>query len=114
MDECPLVIAADEALFPPDPAWQGRYPFANFIYFDDPTPLDPELDAWLADGEPPVFVGFGSMSSGGTDLVGRLIVDAISATGRRCIVGTGWAELGSGSMPAGWRERRRIRCCSRA
>ena len=103
MEECPLVIAADEALFPPDAAWQGRYPFANFIYFDDPTPLDAELDAWLADGEPPVFVGFGSMSSEGTDRIGRIIVEAISATGRRCIVGVGWAGLGAGAMPAGWR-----------
>ena len=108
MEECPLVIAADEVLFPPDAAWQGRYPYANFIYFDDPTPLDPELDAWLADGEPPVFVGFGSMSAEGTDRVGRIIVDAISATGRRCIVGAEWAELGAGSMPIGWRVVREV------
>ena len=103
MEECPLVIAADEALFPPDAGWNGRYPYANFIYFDDPTPLDAELDAWLADGEPPVFVGFGSMSAEGTDRVGRIIVDAMSATGRRGIVGAGWAGLGAGSMPTGWR-----------
>ncbi len=102
-EDCPLVIAADETLFPPDPEWQGRYPFANFIYFDDPTPLDPELDAWLADGEPPVFVGFGSMSAEGTDRVGKLIVEAVSATDRRCIVGAGWAGLGAGSLPPGWR-----------
>jgi UDP:flavonoid glycosyltransferase YjiC (YdhE family) len=103
LEQCPLVIAADEVLFPPDPAWQGRFPYANFVYFDDPAPLDPELDAWLADGEPPVFVGFGSMSAEGTDRVGRLIVDAIAATGRRCIIGAGWAGLGAGSLPAGWR-----------
>ena len=103
MEENPTVIAVDEKLFPPDPTWNGRYPYANFIYFDDPTPLDPELDAWLADGEPPVFVGFGSMSSEGTDRVGKLIVDAVSATGRRCIVGAGWAGLGAGSLPSGWR-----------
>ncbi len=103
MEEFPLVIAADETLFPPDPDWQGRYPYANFIYFDDPAPLDPELDAWLADGEPPVFVGFGSMSSEGTDRVGTLIVDAVSATGRRCVVGAGWAGLGAGALPTGWR-----------
>ena len=102
-EECPLVIAADEILFPPDPAWQGRYPYANFIYFDDPAPLDPELDAWLGAGEPPVFVGFGSMSGEGTDRIGRMIVDAISVTGRRCIVGAGWAGLGAGSLPPGWR-----------
>lgn len=101
--QSPLVIAADETLFPPDPAWQGRYPYSNFIYFDDPTPLDPELDAWLGAGEPPAFVGFGSMSGKGTDRIGQMIVDAISATGRRCIVGADWAGLGAGSLPPGWR-----------
>lgn len=98
-----LVIAADETLFPPDPLWAGRYPYANFIYFDDPAPLDPELDAWLSDGEPPVYIGFGSMSGEGTDRVAGMIVEAVSATGRRCLVGAGWAGLGAGSLPPGWR-----------
>ena len=102
-EDHPLVIAADEVLFPPDPLWQGRFPYANFIFFDDPAPLDPELDAWLAAGEPPVFVGFGSMSGEGTDRVERMIVEAISAAGCRCIVGAGWAGLGAGALPTGWR-----------
>jgi len=102
-EDYPLVIAADEVLFPPDPLWQGRYPYANFIFFDDPAPLDPELDAWLSDGEPPVFIGFGSMSGEGTDRVERIIVEAVSATGRRCLVGAGWAGLGAGALPPGWR-----------
>ncbi len=102
-EDNPLVIAADEALFPPDPQWQGRYPYANFIFFDDPAPLDPELDAWLSDGEPPVFVGFGSMSGKGTNRAERMIVEAVCATGHRCIVGAGWAGLGAGGLPKGWR-----------
>ncbi len=102
-EDHPLVIAADETLFPPDPLWEGRYPYANFIFFDDPAPLDPELDAWLAQGEPPVFVGFGSMSGQGTDRVEGMIVEAVAASGRRCIVGAGWAGIGAGALPSGWR-----------
>ncbi len=102
-EDNPLVVAADEILFPADPLWQGRYPYANFIFFDDPAPLDPELDAWLADGEPPVFVGFGSMSGAGTNRVEGMITEAVSATGRRCIVGAGWAGIGAGALPQGWR-----------
>jgi UDP:flavonoid glycosyltransferase YjiC (YdhE family) len=102
-EDHPLIIAADEILFPPDPLWEGRYPYANFIYFNDPAPLDPELEAWLAAGDPPVFVGFGSMSGKGTSRVEHMIVEAVSSTGRRCIVGAGWAGLGAGSLPSGWR-----------
>jgi len=102
-EDHPMVVAADEALFPADPQWRGRYPYANYLFFDDPAPLDPELDAWLSEGEPPVFVGFGSMSGEGTDRAAGVVVEAIAATGRRCIVGAGWAGMGSGGLPAGWR-----------
>lgn len=102
-EDHPLVVAADEVLFPADSLWEGRYPYANFIFFDDPAPLDSELDAWLADGEPPVFVGFGSMSGAGTDRVEGMIVEAVSVIGRRCIVGAGWAGLGAGALPRSWR-----------
>lgn len=101
--DTPAIVASDRALFPPDPLWGERYPYANFIYFDDPAPLDPDLDAWLAQGEPPVFVGFGSMSGQGTGRIERMIVEAVSATGRRAIVGAGWAGLGAGELPASWR-----------
>jgi UDP:flavonoid glycosyltransferase YjiC (YdhE family) len=99
----PPVLAVDEMLLPPDDRWQGRYPYANFLYFDDPSALDPELDAWLAEGEPPVFVGFGSMSGSGTDRISNLVIAAVSATGRRCVVGAGWAGFGDGVLPPDWR-----------
>ena len=101
------VFAVDEALFPADPAWAGRFPYASFIFFDDPTLLDADLDAWLAEGEPPVYVGFGSMSGQGPDHAGRMIVEALAGTGLRCIVGAGWARLGKqGQLPQGWRAVR--------
>lgn len=107
-DDHPIVIAADEALFPADSRWKGRYPYANFIFFDDPTPLDAELDRWLAEGEPPVFVGFGSMSGAGTNRVETLIIEAIAASGRRCIVGAGWGGLGANALPSDWRIVREV------
>jgi SAM-dependent methyltransferase len=103
IDTQPPVLAVDEVLLPPDDRWQGRYPYANFLYFDDPSALDPELDSWLADGDPPIFVGFGSMSGSGTDRISNLIIEAVRATGLRCIVGAGWAGLGDGVFPASWR-----------
>ncbi len=103
MDDRPLVIAVDEVLFPFDPRQARSDPYVNFLFFEDPLPLDPELDAWLGAGEPPVFVGFGSMSGPGTERIGRLIVEAVSATGRRCVLDAGWAGLGAGSLPPNWR-----------
>ncbi|MDH4190247.1 MAG: glycosyltransferase [Betaproteobacteria bacterium] len=101
--DTPIAIAADEPLFPADPAWQDRYPFAGFLFYDDPNALDPELDAWLGDGEPPVFAGFGSMSGDSIERVGEMLIEAVRATGRRCLIGAGWAGLGGGRLPPGWR-----------
>ena len=98
----PLVIAADEVLFPPDTSWQGRFAYANFIYFDDPAPLDPQLNDWLSEGEAPIYIGFGSMLGQGIERVERMLVEAVSATGRRCIVDAGWAGLGAAALPHGW------------
>lgn len=102
--ECPWAIAADPALFPPDPQWPARIQAANFIYLDDgPQALGPELDAWLSDGEPPVFVGFGSMPASGIERIERVLREAMAALGKRCLLAAGWAGLGGQGLPPGWR-----------
>ena len=102
-----FALALDPLLFPADPAWDAeRLRYANYIFFDDPQPLDARLQAWLDDGKPPVFVGFGSMSGRAIDRAGKIIVDAVSATGRRCIIGAGWGTLADRELPPGWRVLR--------
>jgi vancomycin aglycone glucosyltransferase len=53
--------------------------------------LEPELEAFLDDGEPPVYVGFGSMPAAGD--TARALIDAARAIGRRAILSRGWADL---------------------
>jgi len=60
----------------------------------DERPLPEELSAFLDAGEPPVYVGFGSMAMRGAPDLARVAVEAVRARGRRVIVGRGWAELG--------------------
>jgi vancomycin aglycone glucosyltransferase len=57
----------------------------------DERPLPAELVAFLDAGEPPVYVGFGSMPAPAD--VARVAIDAIRAQGRRVLVGRGWADL---------------------
>jgi UDP:flavonoid glycosyltransferase YjiC (YdhE family) len=97
------VVAADAGVLPDDPRWNGRYARANFIHYDDPRPLDPELAQWLDAGEPPVFAGFGSMNGPGPRRAAQAFIDAFAASGRRCLIGAGWAGLGGGALPDGWR-----------
>ena len=100
---CSYYVAADPTLFPTDRAWGERVIPGNFIFYQDTRPLDPSLQAWLDDGEPPVFVGFGSMSGKATKRIEEVIRDALQAIGRRGLVGAGWAGLGQSRLPADWR-----------
>lgn len=65
----------------------------GYWFMDSPdtwTP-PPELRRFLADGPPPVYVGFGSMGFGrGADRRYAAIIDAVRRVGSRAIISSGW------------------------
>lgn len=82
---------------------------------DADTDWEPPTDLveFLAAGEPPVFVGFGSMGFGrGADRRTESLVSAITERGRRVILATGWGGVAAatdstqihsvGAVPHDW------------
>ena len=61
----------------------------------DDRPLPTELQAFLDAGEPPVYVGFGSMAMRTSTDLGRVVIEAARAQGQRVVLGRGWADLAS-------------------
>ena len=59
------------------PGWRPSQPLADF----------------LAAGEPPVYVGFGSMAGKDPAALTQLVVAALAAAGARGVVATGWGGL---------------------
>ncbi|WP_328546503.1 glycosyltransferase [Streptomyces platensis] len=59
----------------------------------DERPLPEGLEAFLDDGEPPVYVGFGSMALHTSKDLARVAVEAVRAQGHRVLLARGWAEL---------------------
>lgn len=85
------LLAADPALAPwPAPADLDVTQTGAWLLRDD-RPLPAEVTDFLADGEPPVYFGFGSMVSPRS--TGAAAVEAARALGRRAIVLRGWGEL---------------------
>jgi vancomycin aglycone glucosyltransferase len=86
------LLAADPILGP----WRGPEDFdvvpTGAWILPDGRPLPAELLTFLDAGEPPVYVGFGSMRTVGADSA-RAAVEAIRAQGRRVLIGRGWAGL---------------------
>lgn len=59
----------------------------------DERPLPGGLEAFLAAGAPPVYVGFGSMALRGAGDIAGVAVEAVRAQGRRVVIARGWADL---------------------
>jgi sterol 3beta-glucosyltransferase len=71
-------------VLPADPAWRPP----------------PELEAFLAAGPAPVYVGFGSMTPARAGRLTAIAVDALAATGQRGVLLGGWGALGAGELPS--------------
>lgn len=54
---------------------------------------------FLEDGDPPVFIGFGSMPVPDPEATTALILAALAQSGRRGILGAGWAKIGAVELP---------------
>lgn len=84
-------LAADPTLAPwPDPADPAVFQTGAWILADE-RPLAPELEAFLASGEPPIYFGFGSIRA--PEGLGRAMIESARALGRHAIVLRGWADL---------------------
>ncbi|MGE7388699.1 glycosyltransferase [Streptomyces sp. NPDC004126] len=59
----------------------------------DARPLPADLVEFLDAGEPPVYVGFGSIPMADPAGLARTVVGAVRAQGRRVLLSRGWADL---------------------
>jgi sterol 3beta-glucosyltransferase len=59
----------------------------------------PALEAFLADGPPPVYVGFGSMAGRDPEHTTRMVMDALRRVGCRGVLASGWGGLKAGDLP---------------
>ncbi|ANM29156.1 hypothetical protein ABI59_05435 [Acidobacteria bacterium Mor1] len=72
-----------------------------FLDADDGWAPPAELETFLAAGEPPVYVGFGSMVTCEPQEMARLVLGALARSGARGIVGRGWGGLQPETVPEG-------------
>src|SRR5262249_15744345 len=99
--EVPFTYLWPESLVPKPEDWGPHIDLANFTQYEQAQTYEPPqaLVDFLAAGEPPIYVGFGSVVA--QDPVGltRTIFTALERAGARGILAEGWAHLGGGTLP---------------
>ncbi|RBR07804.1 uncharacterized protein FIESC28_10497 [Fusarium coffeatum] len=88
------------ALIPKPNDW-GRHIDVSGFYFlnlaSSFTP-DPDLAAFLRDGPPPVYIGFGSIVVDDPNAMTEMIFEAVRLSGVRALVSKGWGGLGADDL----------------
>lgn len=102
--QIPVLYAVSPLLMPRPLSWNEHIHMTGFWTqpkMPDYTPT-PELLAFLAAGEKPVYIGFGSMVSGDMGKTLSIVLEAVKQSGVRAILQKGWggaqAEAPSGRV----------------
>lgn len=96
--DAPALLGFSPAIVPPPTDWPAGHVVTGYWLLQEDDPPEPErrrIEDFLAAGERPIYVGFGSMST--HDAAGTMesIVGAFARAGRRGVVSSGGAGLGS-------------------
>ena len=82
--------------------WAAQVHVTGYWFLDPPPEWQPPaaLVDFLHSGQPPVYIGFGSMSHGDPQAATHLVLKALRLAGLRGILLTGWGGLTQADVPA--------------
>jgi len=94
------LLSINPELAPPCKTWEGRYiyDYTGYCYGQIDGKLKDDVLEFINNGEPPVYVGFGSVHIKNAEIFTQMVVDAAAVSGCRVILGQGWMELGNGYL----------------
>lgn len=92
----PLLGAYSPAVIPRPPDWPASAHITGYWFDDAQSAWQPsaELEAFLSHGQPPVYVGFGSMAGRDPGHFTGIVLQALAQTGQRAVLATGWGGMG--------------------
>ena len=99
--EVPFTYLWPASLVAKPPEWGPHIELANFVQYEQAQTYEPPpvLLEFLAAGEAPIYVGFGSVVAEDPAALTRTIFRALEKAGARGVVSRGWAHLGGEAPP---------------
>ena len=97
----PFLYGYSPAVIPTPPNWPRTRAVCGYWFLEEATEWQPaaQLADFMTHGSPPIYVGFGSMTSGDPAGMTRVILDTLRRTGQRAVLSTGWGGLHIEDLP---------------
>jgi sterol 3beta-glucosyltransferase len=99
--EMSVVCGFSRHVIPPPTDWGAQVQIAGYWFLDHPADYQPPapLAEFLAAGEKPVYIGFGSMVSREPEATFHMMCDALERAGQRGVLATGWNDVKTQTVP---------------
>ena len=97
----PYTYLWSPGLVPKPEDWGPEIDIAGFVFLDLASTFEPpeELTKFLDDGEPPIYIGFGSIVVDDPNKFTQMIYEACEIAGVRALVSKGWGGFGGDDSP---------------
>ena len=97
----PIIGAYSPEIIPHPTDWPDSVHITGYLFLNHELDWQPsaELTDFLDHGDPPVYIGFGSMSGRDPESLANLIFDVLSQTGQRGLLATGWGGVRPENTP---------------
>lgn len=99
-NQTPTLLGVSPSIMPPPRDWPQHIYTTGYWFLPELAYEPPQtLRDFLAAGSPPVYIGFGSMSSRDPESTMRVIVEGLKEHNQRAVVHSGWAGLRTTDLP---------------
>jgi sterol 3beta-glucosyltransferase len=100
-DGVPFLYGYSPSVVPRPASWPESRAVCGYWFLDDDGQWEPDqqLTDFLSAGPSPVYMGFGSMTSGDPATVTRVLLEALRRTGRRAVLSSGWGGFHAEDLP---------------
>lgn len=100
-ERMPILYGYSPSVLPQPPDWPDWHRVTGYWFLDEQQQWQPPADLldFLAEGPPPVYVGFGSMSPRDPAMAAEMVVEALQMVEQRGILLSGWAGLNKADLP---------------
>lgn len=98
----PILYGFSGRVVPRPADWPAHVHMTGWWTLDAPAGWQPppSLARFLAEGPPPVYVGFGSMTPREAGALTDTVLRAAAQAGARVVMAHGWGGLGAGALPS--------------